>query len=306
MPQPREPLADDLLRVLETGPFHEALSLAIARRGLTYDRLHHHLAVRNHVVSAASIVHWARGRSQPERPESLLALTELERVLDLPTASLSRLIGPRRPRGRKSRAPVPIDDLWAARTIEAALHELGVTPGECHILSVHDHIEVDAGHVERLTRVTIVLEATRAGVENMFVLAQEDETGFERPDLMCLDGVTLGRTVYVAEGDIVVSELRFNVPLDAGERTVVEFQWLMPGERPETLQCFRRFGANIRQYVLQVSFDLAQPPSSIEMTHEPVNGDKQVTPTALGPGGTVSAIFLDQPSGTYGLAWEWR
>jgi hypothetical protein len=51
--------------------FAEALTKAVDRSGLSLERIQHHLAARGMQVSISTLSYWRRGRSRPERPESL-------------------------------------------------------------------------------------------------------------------------------------------------------------------------------------------------------------------------------------------
>ncbi|SFI43105.1 hypothetical protein SAMN04489731_110252 [Amycolatopsis regifaucium] len=109
----------ELRRLLENGPFADALRAAIRARGLGLDRIRYRLRGRGCSVSLATLSHWQSGRCRPERPESLLVLKNLEEVLGVPSDSLSRLLGPprpsRSPRGRAARCTVPGESLVMQR-----------------------------------------------------------------------------------------------------------------------------------------------------------------------------------------------
>ncbi|MET9105661.1 hypothetical protein ABZX29_03620, partial [Streptomyces zhihengii] len=83
----------DLARVLNTGPFHQALRAALSVRGLPLQRVQHHLAHRGIKVGVTSLCYWQQGARRPRRPESLRAVRALEEVLELPAQSLIRLLG---------------------------------------------------------------------------------------------------------------------------------------------------------------------------------------------------------------------
>src|SRR5688572_3853543 len=78
--------------VLYTGPFHAALRSAIRERGLPLERLRAHLARRGVTVGLSSLSDWQTGNSRPAHPGSRRALRALEDVLELPPASLVRLL----------------------------------------------------------------------------------------------------------------------------------------------------------------------------------------------------------------------
>ncbi|MBB4688093.1 transcriptional regulator [Amycolatopsis jiangsuensis] len=89
-----------LERLLETGPFAEALRAAIRARGLGLERIRYRLRDRGTSLSLATLSHWQSGRCRPERRDSLLALRNLEDILGVPDGALRRLVGPPRSRGR--------------------------------------------------------------------------------------------------------------------------------------------------------------------------------------------------------------
>ncbi|MFD9892961.1 transcriptional regulator [Amycolatopsis sp. NPDC059027] len=100
-----ERTGSELERLLETGPFAEALRAAIRARGLGLDRIRYRLRSRGTSLSLATLSHWQSGRCRPERSESLRALRNLEDILGVPGGSLIRLLGP--PRGRATPCGLP-------------------------------------------------------------------------------------------------------------------------------------------------------------------------------------------------------
>lgn len=87
-------------RGADEATFGEALHRALKARGLSLQRLHHHLGERGISVSPVTLSHWQRGRSQPERRQSLQAVEEIEVILRLAPGTLQTLLAQRRPRGR--------------------------------------------------------------------------------------------------------------------------------------------------------------------------------------------------------------
>ena len=58
-------------RSIRREEFAEALSRAVEASGLSLERIQHHLELRGVQVSLSTLSYWRRGRSRPERPESL-------------------------------------------------------------------------------------------------------------------------------------------------------------------------------------------------------------------------------------------
>src|SRR4051794_9385628 len=158
-----------LAQLLTTGPFPEALRAAIKTSRLSLDRIQHRLGLRGITISVATLSYWQSGRRRPERPESLEALRHLEAVLGVPPSSLTALLGPPRPRGRRSRPTrvLPIDALWSRRERLAALLNRVDTPSDCRLgrLSQHDRIEVAPDGGQRSLWVRQVLRAEQDGAD---------------------------------------------------------------------------------------------------------------------------------------------
>ncbi|MFB7152146.1 hypothetical protein ACFCYA_22310, partial [Streptomyces virginiae] len=82
----------ELDRLLRGGPFHLALRAALAARGLPLQRVQHRLAAQGIKVGVTSLSYWQQGARRPRHPESLRAVTALERILELPDGALVRLL----------------------------------------------------------------------------------------------------------------------------------------------------------------------------------------------------------------------
>ncbi len=95
----------ELDRLLRGGPFHLALRAVYKRQ------VQHRLAAQGIKVGVTSLSYWQQGARRPRHPESLRAVTALERILELPDGALVRLLaapapgaGATRPAGRSYRA----------------------------------------------------------------------------------------------------------------------------------------------------------------------------------------------------------
>jgi hypothetical protein len=123
----RSELGRDLAHAVRTGPFSAVIHLAIEDRGLRLDEIQKKLAAAGVSISLTMLNYWRRGRSRPERPESLKAVRLLERILALPAESLMAQLGPRRPRGRWPSQPpgrLDIDRLFANTSVIAMSKKL--------------------------------------------------------------------------------------------------------------------------------------------------------------------------------------
>ena len=289
--------------------FAPALHGAITASGLTLDRIVHRLAERGFTLSTATLSYWSRGRSRPERPESLAALSALEGILGVPEGSLRELLGDRVRRGRgKAARLVPFDELWGSfgEAVDQVIAQVTAPAEQRRVLSYHERYHLDRTGAERYCRVIAVLEAVTEKAKHMVTVYRDDSGGARLPTVVPVAGVRLGRVGVDHGSHVMAAELWFDQNLRKGERTVVEYDLEFAPGGNRSLMCERRFAAPIRQYVLEVTFHPEAVPRYFRAIAEPNQGGDS-TSTGLAPDGrrTVRAIWLDQPAGAYRVEWEW-
>jgi len=288
--------------------FAPALHGAITASGLTLDRIVHRLAERGFALSTATLSYWSRGRSRPERPESLAALAALEQILRVPDGSLRELLGDRVRRGRGTARPVPSGELWGhfGEAVEGLMSQVQRPAEHRRVLSYHERYDMDATGAETYCRVIAVLEAVTERAKHMITVYRDDTRGGRLPTVVPMAGVRLGRVGVDEEQHLLAAELWFDQNLRRGERTVVEYglDFVPGGSR--SVMCERRFAAPIRQYVLEVSFRAEAVPGYFRATSEPNQGGGPTSIELTADGRhTVRAVWLDQPAGAYRIEWEW-
>lgn len=289
--------------------FAPALHGAITASGLTLDRIVHRLAERGFALSTATLSYWSRGRSRPERPESLAALAALEEILGVPGGSLRELLGDRVRRGRgKAARLVPFCELWGSfgQAVDQVIAQVEAPADQRRVLSYHERYHLDETGAERYCRVIAVLEAVTEKAKHMVTVYRDDTSGAHLPTVVPVAGVRLGRVGIDHETHVMAAELWFDQNLRKGERTVVEYglEFVPGGNR--SLMCERRFAAPIRQYVLEVTFHPEAVPRYFRATSEPADdGPRTETELVLDGRRTVRSVWLDQPAGAYRIDWEW-
>ncbi|GAA1289409.1 helix-turn-helix transcriptional regulator [Saccharothrix xinjiangensis] len=301
-----------LAQLLTTGPFPEALRAAIKASRLSLDRIQHRLALRGVTISVATLSYWQSGRRRPERPESLEALRHLETVLGVPQAGLSALLGPPRPRGRRSRPTtmMPIDALWERRERVADLLTKVDTTSDVKLgrISQHDRIEIAADGGQRSVWVRQILRAEQDGPDR-WALVFETEESDVLPQVVNLRNCHLGRVVEDTEVNIMAAEMMFDRPLSRGETIIMEYELLFAeGHYPAGKNTFaRKFRLPVREYVIEVRFDPSYLPARCQQYSVPAGDD---TPSrrrnlALDGAGGVHAVALGFGPGVFGIRWEW-
>ncbi|QNP62738.1 hypothetical protein [Streptomyces genisteinicus] len=295
----------DLARVLNTGPFHQALRAALSVRGLPLQRVQHHLAHRGIKVGVTSLCYWQQGARRPRRPESLRAVRALEEVLELPAQSLIRLLGtdgrPPAPPGRAHRGPAEVTG-EAGRLLGAAPH------GALESLALQERVRIggdrrllgrDAQHVVR---------ARRDGVDR-FLAVHRGEAGCD-PDLMeigALENCRPGRIRRDGSAGVLVAELLFDTALRTGETYVLGYG-VEDGTGGPSDACVRRFGDRGGQYLLQVRFDRGALPLRCHRFARAPDGTPRGARTELAVSGRHRTVHLLEQAvrpGTVGIAWEW-
>ncbi|GLY53356.1 hypothetical protein [Lentzea sp. NBRC 102530] len=279
---PREELAD----LLVTGPFADALRVAIQVRGLSLERLQHRLKVRGAPISVTALSYWQSGRRRPERPESLMALAHLEDVLGLPESALSRLLGPPRPRGRSRRREPSARAAWDSSGLA--------------LTAQHDRVDVAACGGVRGVRSRQVMRASSANVDR-WILCQE--TGSAQPALTAVRSCRVGRIARERTNGVLVAELLFDEPISAGESVAIEYELVYPHPTAEHTH-FRRFAERVHDYVLEIKFQDA-PDACEQFATGPAGTEAGgVAPAAVDDGGYAHAAALDFGPGVYGMRWS--
>lgn len=302
---------EDLARVLDSGPFAAALRATILDRRLTLHELQQRLSDAGIRVSATTLSYWARNRTQPERADSLRAVTALEDILALPGGTLTRLVPQPRPRGPGCRAPATAAyrQLWEpVETLRHLVAEVGAPDHDrLHLLSGHDRLTVDGSGVRRRMTFRSVLRAQAELVDRLLVFLHEDDPHRPPPRIDVLRGGRLGRVRRDGESGILVAEVRLDRLLARGETAVVENRFEFGEGGPRENQWERRFGQPMKHYLIEADFDPAAPPVRCYRTTRdsirlPV---RDVAEVGIDSAGHAHALLLDAPSGIHGLRWEW-
>ncbi|MFJ1704821.1 hypothetical protein [Kitasatospora sp. NPDC088346] len=318
-PSPSRPfatLSGELTQVLRSGPFDLALRTAIRDSGLSLDGIRRRLTRQGLQVSVSSLSYWQRGRSRPERAESLTAVRALEALLGLPPDSLIVLLGPRRPRGRwVDHVPGSLDYVSAVGdpAVEGVLADFDPRAnGRVETLHTRVDIHIGAGQEERRIDVVQLVRALAAGADRLILLTRADrETGQDRspdsgPGVFDLVGCRLGRRRTDPEHGLAATELLFDLPLTPGQSAVVEYSYAYPSAEAAT-RYERMVNFPGKNLVLRARFDRRTLPVSCRLSWRP-NHDAPAQPAEdvrISSAGHACAVLPETFPGVYGLSWEW-
>ncbi|MFC7612811.1 XRE family transcriptional regulator [Actinokineospora soli] len=294
--------------VLATGPFEVALRAAIHRSGLSLERIRARLARHGCAVSVAALSHWQSGRSRPERRESLVALSVLEQVVDVPEGALLGLLGAPRPRGRRRRLDLPVEAVWPEDNVIPKLMSRVDAGHDRHLtrLSQHDLVRVGPDRAERLVRVRQVLRAERAGMREVVLAYALDTPHRAGPRVRPLRHCSVARSVYDPARGRLVAALAFDRELSRGEAILVEYEIYCP---PTTVRssCYeRKLRYPVRDLHVEVVFDRSARPARCRWEHRG-HGDAVTRADALRLDSSNCAQWTtsDAAPGRYLVRWDW-
>ncbi|MEU6062828.1 helix-turn-helix transcriptional regulator [Streptomyces sp. NPDC047097] len=289
--------------------FPAALRAALSRRGLSLERVSERLRARGITISQATLSHWQRGRSQPERARSLHAVDALEEILELPGGALRSLLGPRRPRGRIT--PVRCEDAALRFFGEGSVAEQLIGEGFRDFnrglsqLVIHDTVAVgESGRTESMAA-TVVLRANSPGVDRVrFVLGFDDEEA-EPVDVRVTSG-RLHEATHVRELKSMALDIRFGRELAKLETAVVSYAVEVSPSRKPAAHYERRSSSGLHEYLQQVFFHPGALPSHCrryfrEQIDSPPRDQQRVV---LDPSHSAHVFASRCGPGVYGMAWE--
>jgi hypothetical protein len=310
MEQGRAELGRDLAHALRTGPFSAALHLAIEDRGVRLDEIQEQLAAAGVNLSLTTLSYWRRGRSRPERPDSLKAVRLLERILTLPEDSLMVQLGPRRPRGRWLTRPpgtIEVDRLFSdgvsvARAVGGLdrwmYHELTR-------LSLHDLYTVGPQREEVSLTCRQVLRANVDRVaRTVGIFCSDDLTA--TTSIAAIRNCRIGRTRSDPGSGLLAAEIVFDRMLSQGETVVIEHEYRSASRVP-TDNYYRAFTTPVNEYVLQVQFHHdAVPARCHRFQRRALKAPEQgVWEAWIGSTHGAHLVASDVAPGIAGMRWEW-
>ncbi|MFF8018607.1 XRE family transcriptional regulator [Streptomyces sp. NPDC007929] len=290
--------------------FAEALQQAVRRSGLSLERVRHRLAAQGIRISLTTLSYWQRGRSEPERADSLRAVDALELILALPPGALRSLLRPYRPRGRMT---APGHDLSATHRVlgEDSLEERALGAGfdrlneALRTLGIREVITLDARRRISSLSIQQLVRATGDGADRLTAVHTFD-SGLRgaRAHVRC--GLP-GPLRILPELSTAVAELRFGRVLARNETAVVDYTVRVePGDGTDD-HYERRTRTRLRDYLLQVYFHPAALPVACHRYYREHSSARPAYHHRLSPDVSHSVHCAPGrcPAGIYGVSWRW-
>ncbi|MEV6242329.1 hypothetical protein [Lentzea sp. NPDC051838] len=290
--------------------FAEALTRAVEASGLSLERIQHHLEQRGVQVSLSTLSYWRRGRSRPERPESLVAVAALEEILRLEPGTLTGSLGDRRPRGRWVERAAALEPIWQEAAIDLGREIARVDqllPAPARYLSARDVQVIGPDRREVEMRSTSVVEAFEDGVDRILVARVADSTDRTAGEIHAEKSCRIGRVRRDAEHKLLVAEVVFDRVLRAGETALVDLRFESDPGAPSS-SADRRFVRPLRDYVLEVEFHPdAVPVRCYGFTRtDPEAPHVETGDLWIGTTAATHLLVRDARPGIHGIMWEWE
>lgn len=286
--------------------FSTALRTAIARSGLSLDRLQARLQANGISLSVTALSYWQSGKRQPERQSSLSAVRVLEDVLGLGPGELLSLLPPPRPRGMARRRTEPVN--FPLDALRALLERIGAPHAleqqhRLNLASLHDRCEIAADGGQRSMTARAVFQATADGQDRWLLVYDHGGAETRPPRLHALRNCRAGRVEIDLDHGLTAAELIFDNSIDRGETQLIEYTLTNGG--PPYPECantyYREFRRPVREYLLEIQFDAAPEHcwqyARIQEAEE--GRDLQLDAT-----GGVHAVALDFGPGVFGIGWR--
>ena len=301
----RHMVEDDLLQTVRNGPFDVALQTAIQVRGLTLQTLKQKLRERDIHVSLSTLSYWQRGRTRPERAESMTAVRGLEAILNLPRHSLTSLLGP--PSNRPTESTFSIAEILPDADAQDLIDAVGDRGyGRMTCLSLHDRFVVGPDRDLRSVQTRAVLQAQHPGVDR-WICGYHNVHGI-LPDRREAKRCRFGRIRTDPASAVMIFELLFDRPLVRGETYVVEYRLGFPTPGPPNTEEGRGFRIPHHEYLIEIEFHPSMVPARCYRTWRPASSPKAADESdmRMSSAHTVHSIeFGLRPGGCVGIRWEW-
>lgn len=278
-------------------PFGRALAQALQQRNLTLQNLRDLLAERGHSISVATLSYWQTGRSTPRRTNSLRAISEIEKVLEVGEGHLRRLL-PDRSTGVASFADVYPD----GEEIQRIRCELGMdmVPGLGKV-ALQEMLVVNSDHTSRQS-LHQLLRCTTPRTRFMLAIHLVDD---EAPSPVLEEGfgMAVHALVELEAGNGFVAQLDLGHELELAELAWVGYDVVWSSHQVPVGNHTRILDASVDVLVEEVRFDGDMPRLAM-CSYTPPEQDEPTEvviweePTAL-----LQYAREQAPPGTYALHW---
>jgi hypothetical protein len=203
--------------------FSSAFGAALSASGISLSSLRRRLLDRANPISIATLSYWRSGERTPEGATSLAVIDDIERLLDLPTGALLRLIPERVRLGSVHEPRNPFTEQQVRTALAETLEILDAPPLDItRELSSQVVADVAAdGYLRRRTARTLIQSVVPQTVDQVtYTLVSEINT-IDRP-VMTVHGARIVRDHLHASEHVYAYVMQLDQPLTLGASTMLE------------------------------------------------------------------------------------
>lgn len=280
--------------------FASRFSVAVEARRLSLERIQAHLALAGCKVSVATLSYWRSGRSRPWRHRSLQAVSELERILEVPAGHFIEVLPKERRLDWDPLSVLPKRDL-TEQAIESLSTDL---LRRWSRIMVEDLMIVNERRSETSQTTRMIVEAKVDGAADWPVVFYPDDDGVAAGRITALAGCMVGGVVPIDGTSLLVAQLATPRPLRRGERTMIAYEADFGPTTAESYRVARSLPGPVRLLTLGARFEGPTPGSHHTRASTPGG-----TPLPMGEsslvGNELRSVTIDTQIGTYSLEWTW-
>lgn len=288
------------------GTFATVFDDALTRSGTSMASLRTRLADRGHRVAASTLGYWRSGRRQPEGPDSLDAVAEIESILRLSRGTLTGAIGA----SRRSGPPVPSADICDLPDMSPGVLEALATldlddPFPGHVeeaLDVIADIDSEGQWIRMLTRARLRSKAEGVTRTTAYCVNQPGAAALE---VVVGGGATLGRQVRMEEHGLLVAELLLEAPLNLGDTAMVEYTFTFGTDDEPDCEFGSYASTRLADVGVWARFDPARTPTRGWRFSHPAGQEETLTEVVLARSTSLHHAMRSFGPGLMGVRWEW-
>lgn len=287
--------------------FARSLRATIERSGLSLAEISHRLRSFGHVISPAALSTWQSGRRQPDPVRSLEVLAGLETVLDLSPDALQDLLREPRPRGRSLRHTEIADFLPEPGPLRTAFSELGFTSAHSfpHERFVHLSLLADSSRPMQVVTFQVMVRALEDGPCRVPAVQQAgEEEPNEQPEVVALEGCTVGRRLAWPEDRTYGTEILVSRYLEAGQQAFFSYRIHFPMPARNVTVVTYALSRRAQDFMVEAEFR-GERPQRCEQFRIVDGGQEESEPVRWGAGNRIQTAESGFGPGKLGLRWQW-
>ena len=286
-----------------SGGFAGAFRDAINARDVTLAKLHAQLRQRGNRVSMATLSYWRSGARHPEGVQSMVALADIEELLDLQPGALTSLLPGTKRTGPLGPNRFPLDEAALERAVIDTFSALGAPyPDTSRELTTHSITDVDSDGQVRFCAIRSIVQSTVGTITAIPFLELSPGISTPAPLISAVSGGRITARHSHPSGEVHGVLFELEAPLTAPRTAVIEWSVDFPAGYPATFETGHALSRQARELLVWTRFHPDALPDWVEEKIETPQG-VQVTPLSLGGRTSVHQVRRAFGPGTVELRW---